>query len=121
MKQIGLFLQKIHSLPEEVRRFLAILCMAIAAIIVFNGWGWMISSRLQTLSETSAIAFREDQNPATNPYPAAREYAPQANALVSREKTPSIFGQIGSGIDSLSASLGIGVEKVLKYIFEPFQ
>lgn len=50
------FLRKIHGLPEEGRKLLAGLCMAVAGIAFFGLWTSFVSSRLVALAPSPASA-----------------------------------------------------------------
>ena len=54
------FIEKIQTLPEPMRRFLAGLALVLAALVLFNGWRLAVSSRLTMLSDTAPIFAQEE-------------------------------------------------------------
>lgn len=51
------FLQKIHGLPEDARKFFAGICMLAAGIAFFGVWTSFVSSRLVALAPSPAPAL----------------------------------------------------------------
>lgn len=137
MKRIESFFYRMRSLPEGVRRFLAVACLGVAAVVLFGFWGRVTTSELANLSEGNMSRETPPLAIADNPLSAQpsenlndikvpeekKEISPLGSLgesfgavfekVVSfKDETPGIWDRIGTGITSLPAAIAEGAAKI---------
>lgn len=120
MKPLQTFLETIRALPEEIRRFLAVFSLVIAAIIVFFGWNIIAPYRLTTLSgETiSPAAAPGFQN--LEDIQKQEALSPLEGITESFKSLQFIIGPKETGRSGL-ASISTFLEKTWRYVYDPLK
>lgn len=142
MKRTEGFFYKMRSLPEEVRRFLALACLGIAAVVLFGFWGKVTTSELANLSEGSvaretSLSLVADNSLSAQPsenlngtrMPEEKnEISPLGSLGESfgavfekvvdlKDEAPGIWERVGGGIVSLPASIIEGALKIRDEVY----
>ena len=142
MKYLQEVLKHIYSFPEATRRFFAVLCMILAAFVLFNGWRLAVSSRLTIISDTPAIIAqgeegleplpelaREALSPVEGAYESFRGVAnfitprgaPDQNKASSRFSTGETLALVASSFGHTAEKAGGKLKNGLYFLYEKSQ
>lgn len=116
MKQPKKFLYAIRSLPEGARRILAFVSFFLTALLVLQGWTFLLSQRLASFSAEESVppAAEKETVPAANRGAAALS---PAEGLTESFRALQLGAVAQNGLSSAASALKIA----WRYIYDPLK